>query len=309
MAESTKKRARLAQLEETEKKRKVTPPLTLTARASLFDAITLRERVDVARIDALMTNGQPNAWQLPRYRALVKEGVATVRYRKPKFGRAIVSGGLGLHNMDRETRCQLARDTFTDWDMRNAHPTILLRVCEAHGIAAPQLADYVTHRDTWLDEVVATYAVTRDTAKNLFLRHMFLGGFAGWAAKYALPQDAQPTERLRAYAAELSRLASVVMRHNPEIVAHARSGRKQPPHLAATVLSLFLQEVECRLLETLFRHCCERGYIHEHVAVLCNDGFMLETGRSRPELAVEFSRLLAERHGIRLEFIAKPFSL
>jgi len=94
---------------------------------------------------------------------------------------------------------------------------------------------------------------------------------------------------------KLSVIAWKITKHNLAVASYVK--KKGFNYFEASVLSTFLQEVECRLLETLIRYCLEKGLIQDHVTVLCNDGFMLETRLSRPELAVEFNRLILEQHG------------
>jgi len=281
------------------------PQLTLEAKASLFDQIVLYEKVDVALLDRLIEEG--TGWLLPRYRKTIVGGRARVCYTKQRFGRAIVTGALGLHNMERSERHRLARDYFVDWDMKNAHPTILLQVCLRHGLPCSVLTHYVTQRESILNEVATHYGVTKDEAKTLFLRMIFGGGFAGWARQCRVVQGRGMTQRLKAFSMELSTIARVVTEKNPDILAYVK-GRPGSDNVEASVLSTFLQETECRILESLFRYCVERAIIQEGVAVLCNDGFMLETRFSSPELAGVFTQLILTEHGFTIEFLTKAMN-
>jgi DNA primase catalytic subunit len=278
------------------------PLITLEAKASLFDQIILYERVDVALLDRLIS--QSPGWLLPRYRKAVVEGRVPVEYRKKAFGRAIVTGSVGLHNIERGARHALARAHFVDWDMKNAHPTILLQVCEAHQIGCTVLRAYVCEREATLGEVVAHYGVSKEAAKVLFLRMIFGGGFAGWIRENRVPHEkSEMTERLRSFSQEMANIALRITERNPAIMAYLRE--RQDGNFEARVLATFLQEMECRILESLFAHCVESGLIQESVAVLCNDGFMLEAHLSRPELAEVFTRHTLAEHGFLLEFATK----
>jgi hypothetical protein len=65
-------------------------------------------------------------------------------------GRFFVS--MGLQNIARPIRSLLCRDTSTDYDMVNAHPTLLLYLASVEGIVAPYLKRYVDHREDFLNE-------------------------------------------------------------------------------------------------------------------------------------------------------------
>jgi hypothetical protein len=286
-------------------------PLSLQVQGSLFDHIVLKEPVDIQLLDQLIERNRtrsPCEWLLPRYKELIVSGKANVEHTKPQFGRAVVKGSLGMHNMERRSRHTLARHNFTDWDMKNAHPTILLQICETHNIACEELQYYVKNREACLVDVMKEYDVRRDKAKDLFLRMMFLGSFTAWAKDHGLHQCVV-MPRLASFSQELSRIAKIIKDRNSGVADYVLTtdkAKKKHFNFEASVLSTFLQEVECRLLETLIRHCLEKSLIQDNVAVLCNDGFMLETRLSRPELALDFNRLILEKHGFDLEFVAKP---
>ena len=283
------------------------PLLTLLPRASLFARLTLWERVDVGALDELLAQPSNQAWCLPRYRRLIEEdGRARVEYTKPLYGRAVVTGALGLHNMQRAVRARLARDYYVDWDMQNAHPTILLQVCQAHQVPCARLAHYVAEREQCLTEVQQHYGVARDSAKTLFLRMIFLGGFRGWAQALP-PERRRATPFLAAFTQEMGRIAHTIVHCNRALTDWVREHRGGAAgNFDAAVLSTFLQEYECRALESLFAHCVARGLIVDSGAVLCNDGFMLERAHSAPELAAEFQALVRAEHGLVLEFVCKP---
>jgi hypothetical protein len=285
----------------------VVPPLILEERRSIFERMTCYEIVDCKLLDRVIeqNEGHPQCeWLLKRYRDLVIEGRVPVQYTKPEFGRAIVSGSLGMHNMEKEVRYILAHRQFTDWDMKNAHPTILEQVCRAHRIACPALNHYVNKREECLEKVSQYYNVERNIAKDLYLRMMFLGGFTSWASEYDIRLPIM--KDLKEFSLELSGIARLIIEKNESLVKFINTKKpKKNLYFEATVLSTFLQEIESRLLETIVEYCLEKRIICDGVCVLCNDGLMLESQYSHRGLSSLFTSLLRERHGFEIEFVEK----
>ena len=82
--------------------------------------------------------------------------------------------------MQREIRAHLAAKFYWDVDIVNCQPTLMSQVLERHDIAAPLLRKYVDQRQACLDDVVAACGVSRDAAKNLFIRLLYFGRVNSW---------------------------------------------------------------------------------------------------------------------------------
>lgn len=63
--------------------------------------------------------------------------------------------GGSIQGMARDFRGFLCNGITTDIDMKNAHPTILLWLCNKYSIECPQLREYVANRDGILTQLVA----------------------------------------------------------------------------------------------------------------------------------------------------------
>lgn len=88
------------------------------------------------------------------------------RYARGKtFGRMFSSG---VQQLWRDFRGLLCKHT-TDIDMKNAHPVILLWMCDKFGIPCDALRKYVSHRDTILEEMQLITGKDREECKRLFL--------------------------------------------------------------------------------------------------------------------------------------------
>jgi hypothetical protein len=101
-------------------------------------------------------------------------GKESVR-RSYHFAKGKVSGRLfsnGLQNLKREIRGLLLRHLGTDIDMKSAHPTILLWICDTESIPAEHLRAYVADPKTYREEIARCMAIEVDDAKQVVLAMM-----------------------------------------------------------------------------------------------------------------------------------------
>jgi hypothetical protein len=64
----------------------------------------------------------------------------------------------------------LCNEITYDLDMVNCHPTILVNLCKKHKIKYNELESYVENRDSYLNEIMVEFNVSRSVAKSLFLK-------------------------------------------------------------------------------------------------------------------------------------------
>lgn len=74
----------------------------------------------------------------------------TYRQRGGK-GRYFANHSYSLQGMPRSIRHCIAGDIYRDMDIKNAHPVILMHMCEIEGLDVPQLKYYVNNREICLD--------------------------------------------------------------------------------------------------------------------------------------------------------------
>jgi len=84
------------------------------------------------------------------------------------FGRLFSNGG--IQGLPKIIRGSLLEGIATDIDIVNAHPNILKYVCDKHNITCPNLTYYITERDKILSVMVEEMGITKDQAKEYFLR-------------------------------------------------------------------------------------------------------------------------------------------
>lgn len=328
--------------------------LTIQPSPCKLDELKLSEDVDTTTLDSLITSTllkqefhnplsthfyENEKSQLMKYKQLIKNGKASVKYSKAKnmkYGRVSPFKSLGLFSIRREIRHTLARDNYIDIDIENCHPVLLLQILQANDIECKYLKKYVMNRDEIFEEVKAKYNVSRDEAKLLFLQLMYYGSFESWFKKLNKQSnlsdnddfidtdenddgatsdendDSKPTKFIMKFSKELQQIGDIIVSKNTEL-KHQIKKRKQEQHKTdynekATICSYFLQEYECQILETIFLYCLEKKYITNNNAVLCMDGLMIPKENYKPELLQELHELIKRKHGFNLKFTDKAMN-
>lgn len=84
------------------------------------------------------------------------------------FGRLFADKG--IQGLPKIIRGSLLNGIATDIDITNAHPNILRYVCRLHNIQCANLSYYVQDRDQVLTNIVEETGITREQAKEMFLK-------------------------------------------------------------------------------------------------------------------------------------------
>ena len=290
--------------------------ITIKPQKSILDKIELAEPIDDNILNQLINSTlllqtfnnpcckmyENEKAQLIKYRQKIRDGYAMIQYKrssKSKYGRVFPKYSLGLISIRRQIRHTLAKNTMIDIDVENAHPVILVQLCEANNIKCKYLKKYVMNRETYLAEVMETYSCTRDRAKNLFLCSLFGSSFKSWIDGEALEQ----TPFVKKYFNEVKEISTCIMLANPELVKEVEA--KKDYNVTGSVLSVFLQEYENRILEVAVSYCMANGYINDNIASLCFDGFMMLIKDYKPELLQEIMDEVYDKMGFKLKFLAK----
>ena len=73
---------------------------------------------------------------------------------------------IGLQNMSRKIRHTLCKDTMTDIDLKNEHPTLLAAYCHQNNMPCKVLDTYVNDRENLLSKYMKTENLTADEASE-----------------------------------------------------------------------------------------------------------------------------------------------
>ena len=76
---------------------------------------------------------------------------------------------LSIGNMPRPIRHSISKDYYLDFDVCNAHPTVLNHICSQNQLNHYHLDYYVVNRESVLKDTMDFYGCDRSCAKNLFL--------------------------------------------------------------------------------------------------------------------------------------------
>lgn len=100
--------------------------------------------------------------QLKQYQDEHNNGVHDIKFRQKKeVGRLTPDGMKSVQGFKRDVRKALMNDKYIDIDMTNCHPTILQKIFHTNNLPSPKLDDYITNRNTRLEEL------SRDIDKTL----------------------------------------------------------------------------------------------------------------------------------------------
>ena len=305
-------------------------PLRIEKKECSLDGLTFFEKVNIEVLDALIDSNllkktfnhkicenfyENEKEQLMQYKNLIKKGFANIKYSKVKamdgWGRVNPHKALGLYNIRREIRQTLAKENYVDIDMENAHPNILLQICEANDINCKYLKKYVTNRQKYLDEIMQTYNVNKDDAKRLIIRLMYLGGYKSWAEDLKI--DKEPISFIKNIKDELKKIGAIFNDEYKDLSKLIEKSKKQKNiqsyNEASSVMSYVLQEWECQILEIVYKYLCSKDLIVNRDCVLCADGIMIRKDKYNEIILDELTNEIKSKFGLNIKFTQKEMTM
>jgi hypothetical protein len=248
--------------------------------------------------------------QLREYRKKFKgsNNTTTVKYTLTSptgFGRVYPFKSLSLGQFRRAVRHTLAKGIYADIDIKNCQPVLLQQICISNNINCPYLTQYVERRDTHImPELMAFYDCEKDAVKNLFIRLIFFGSFNKWAEDWEIV-DAVPTEFIIGFTNELMQVADIIVSTNPILVKLVNK-HKDKDNITGSVVSLYCQEWERRILETIYAFMLENGILSStDSVVLCFDGIMIPLSKFSNELLIQLKNVVYEKLNFNVDFVKK----
>lgn len=223
--------------------------------------------------------------------------------RGAKSGRRFATGGLSLQSMFWRVRQTIAKDTYDDFDMANAHPTILLQYCAKKGIRCPTLEKYVNDRDPLLAELCKANAIDRDHAKKVVLAVMNGG-------KHDLDQLRFKPNWMLQFVSDIESVHYAMWsdpRHREMARAVTVKKGEDYPNLRGCLCNRVLCDIENRLLEAALRFAEMKGVAVDQ-AVLVFDGVMLPKGALNKAALPAMSAFMEQETGYRVTMVEKPMS-
>ena len=293
---NTKKKAVVSQRE----------PVDLKAR-------TFTERFDTNKAMALISNpslisdktdevADGIIKELKKYVEKSENGLVKIKY---KYGKNRNSGriyGSGMQPLPHRVRHTIAGEFDHDIDIINCHPDILSQECDKIGIHCSKLKEYINNRDSVLADVIMKYRVTRDQAKNLFIRMLNVGSFKAWCVENAV--KGKPNNFISEFEKELTLIQDAFWNKYPQ--RHRTFKSSDNPR--RTLLSFIIQEIENDILSEIVRFEEQRG---RTVTVLIFDGCQIRKDPTKPLLQTELdqcSEFVKQETGYKIRLIEKPMT-
>ena len=169
---------------------------------------------------------------------------------------------LSLCTIRREVRKTIARHRYKDIDASNAHPEIIYQTCKYNKIECLILEDYVKNRDKRIKEIMTIYKVSKDNAKLLFIILLYFGSFETWLKTVKLDLKTEPTEFILEFIKDRDRYGKEIEDNNPDIqvdiMKNKHKQNKYEYNERASVIAVWCQEIENRILETIYKYCITR---------------------------------------------------
>ena len=182
-----------------------------------------------------------------------------------------------------------------------------------YDIDSDRLEEYVENRQEKLDEIMKLYKCSKDDAKTLFIILLYYGSFNKWISSRKigdLDDDFKPTKFCDKFKKELGEIGKEIMDKNKDIVSFVKERKDKDAvyNEIGSVVSYYLQEIECRILETVYKYSVKNNYIVNNVCVLAADGIMIEKDRFKSSILNEFEKIIKDKFGFDLKFTVKDMT-
>lgn len=249
-----------------------------------------------------------------------------VKYTRMTYGRYMAKVEIEMDSTEhwlpcyqgmwREIRAACAKAYYSDLDISNAQPTILLNVCEQNDIDCPMLIEYIENREQWMQMICETFSCPRDTAKNLFIREMFGGSVAAWCKENQF-DIAKVPDKIMDFDNELKLLSLEVLNldcfqaykewfKTVYVPYRATSGKPlQKKEMDRSIFAILLQDLERQCLDVMYDLLVDLDY---QIGGLIHDGLHVHPAPSAEHIRA-CTRAIKKALGFELELKVKEFDI
>lgn len=191
---------------------------------------------------------------------------------KGKGGQSIVH----YNCMKRDFRAILGFKVYHDIDMVNSSPNFALQVFNNSNLKTNLLSYYIEFREECLESVCQECQVSREAAKNLFIRLSFHGSAEKWCK-----ENSVVSENLPLFVTELEK----EMKHNmsltiglyPDIIDYQEKKNPNTNNKLGSQFALLIQTIERDCLHRLVEAITSDGFT---IGALIHDGLLIERQES-----------------------------
>lgn len=226
------------------------------------------------------------------------------KHKGLQYGRLYAEKGLSLQSFKKEVRETLVHDTHTDVDIKNAHPVLLAQYCEKAGLACPALNDYVSNRDSRIQEIITRYECSRSTAKDFIICLMYLGDITQKQQEFGFDITAGTPEWVEQFAQEIKRISKQVTSTETSVFADVKKLRtREFKNPDAQTVAYVLQKIENDIISNT---CTKLRQLDFEVDALCFDGVLVQGDKVDQDILEELASYAHQTTGYKVEFAIKP---
>ena len=187
-------------------------------------------------------------------------------------GRIFLNDKYGLQRIWSVFRGVLCDGIYSDFDMINAHPTILLYICKKYNIYCGSLNDYVNNRDKHLENMVACDGITKNDAKLLYIKCINFNKPIAYFNKKKIRYDA-----FIRFDDEMKTIQNILITKETDLFTYIKKVR--PDNIGGCLVNQLLCNYENEILQKVIKYNREnKKYI---VRVPLFDGFMALNPRDK----------------------------
>lgn len=240
----------------------------------------------------------------------------TTYFSNSDFGRVYPESCQSLGQMRRPIRHFLCKDLYWDIDIINAHPTILLNLCEAWDFPHIELKKYIENRKKYISTMMKKQEMTRDSCKKLFISIINGGSIRASLKEGNCKKDSNGCfimlDFIKSFETEMKLIQKLIKaKVDDKLYATLTEGKTF--NKIGTFMGKYLQMWEEKFLEYLF-NCCEmEGIISMNVSniILAHDGAMVRKDAfvdiSIEDFIEDVNTKLLEDTGFDIKFKSKAF--
>jgi phage/plasmid-associated DNA primase len=230
-------------------------------------------------------------------------GVKDVIYRRTDHGLGRLYGQSSMQSFPRRIRHTVSRNKYWDIDIRNCQPHLLSQLCRKLGIQCSLLDRYVSKRESILVQTMAQYSVSKDDAKELYIRAVYGGTFKAWAQELCVEGD--PLDFVTKFQLEMERIRDfywIKFEQYHKLV-------KDKDHPKGSLLAIVLNIEEDKILSEMVKF--EEKKYNRSVDVLVFDGCQIQKDVSNPLTTKELedcAEWIEKKTGFKITLIEKPMN-
>lgn len=205
-----------------------------------------------------------------------------------KYGRVFATHQPSIARISKNARAYIAQGEFIDFDLSNAHPTIVSQTLKKIGVSPPKsLLSYMANREDWLSMA----DIPRDIAKTYFITIMYGGKSKNFMEKHGI--QSLPKKWLQ-FETEFNKIEDKIYNHYKDAMDIPQKDNVKP---SSRILSIVNQSIENQILMAMIksfaRQCgipimeTETSIAIEGSLILMYDGFMAKCSLIDPDADID----------------------